>query len=337
MKEIFKKICLVIVFLITTLSSHSSVLFDHPTDSSFKPDSLSEQFASYADNEVCFKCHSGARYEYENPETGKIMRRLMPMDKILSREVYYMSVHKNFSCTDCHSYDFNTFPHPAELIFEEHPACIDCHGGDEAFAQYHFEEIEVEYQASVHYGHEGDGFSCWKCHDPHGYVPTVRRSDDFSEIVNFANDMCLSCHTNFDRYQLLTDHGELDIVQTHEWLPNQALHFTKVRCIECHTQINDTILVAHLLLPKSEAVQRCTECHSQNTRLMETLYKFKSREQRKSGFFNGIIINESYVIGANRNEYLSIISFIILAGTFFGIGIHVFFRILNSKKVKHES
>ena len=165
----------------------------------------------------------------------------------------------------------------------------------------------------------------------------IDRPDQVHITTSGRIDMCLSCHTNFDRYQLLTDHGELDIVQTHEWLPNQALHFTKVRCIECHTQINDTILVAHLLLPKSEAVQRCTECHSQNTRLMETLYKFKSREQRQSGFFNGIIINESYVIGANRNKYLNILSFIILGGTLFGIGIHLFFRILLHKKLKHES
>ena len=91
------------------------------------------------------------------------------------------------------------------------------------------------------------------------------------------------------------------------------------------------------LLPKSEAVKRCTECHSQNSMLMATLYKFKSREQRESGFFNGIIINESYVIGANRNEYLNILSFIILAGTLFGIAIHLFFRLTSSKKLKHES
>ena len=337
MKEQYMKTYLVILLVITTTSVYANVLKDMPTNTVSSLDSLSDQFPSYADNEVCFTCHSGARYEYLNTETGKHYRRLMPIDKILSREIYYSSVHRNFSCTDCHSYDFNTFPHPAELIFEEHPACIDCHGGDESFAQYHFEEIEIEYQASVHYGHEGEGFSCWKCHDPHGYVPTVRTSDDIGEVVNFANDMCLSCHTNFDRYQLLTDHAELDIIQTHEWLPNQALHFAKVRCIECHTKINDTILVAHELLPKSEAVQRCTECHSQNSMLMATLYKFKSREQRESGFFNGIIINESYVIGANRNEYLNILSFIILAATLFGIAIHLFFRISSSKKLKHES
>lgn len=335
MKEKYRRICLVIIFIITSFSAFAGLHPGFQAAAVILPDTLAEQFPYYTDNEACFTCHSTVRYDYQNVETGKHLRRLMPTDKILSREVYYSSVHRNFSCTDCHSSEFEKFPHPAELIFEEHPACIDCHGGDESYAQYHFEEIEIEYRQSVHYEREGDGFSCWKCHDPHGYVPTVRRSDDINEIVMFANDMCLACHTNFDRYQLLTDHQELDIIQTHEWLPNQALHFNKVRCIECHTRINDTILVAHELLPKSEAVQRCTECHSQNSILMATLYKFKSREQRKSGFFNGIIINESYVIGANRNEYLNILSFVLLAGTFFAIAIHLFFRAILLNKAKH--
>ena len=43
-------------------------------------------------------------------------------------------------------------------------------------------------------------------------------------------------------------------MQTHEWLPNETLHFQNVRCIECHTQINDSILVAHLVLPKEKAL-----------------------------------------------------------------------------------
>ena len=25
--------------------------------------------------------------------------------------------------------------------------CLDCHGGDEKFAQYHFEDMEAEYKA----------------------------------------------------------------------------------------------------------------------------------------------------------------------------------------------
>ena len=64
---------------------------------------------------------------------------------------------------------------------------------------------------------------------------------------------------------------------------------------------------------------------------MATLYKFQSKEQRKSGFFNGIILNESYVIGANRNEYLNILSFLLLTGTLAVILIHLIFRLILKK------
>ena len=94
----------------------------------------------------------------------------------------------------------------------------------------------------------------------------------------------------------------------------------------------DSILVAHLIRPKTEAVRLCNECHSKNSILMASLYKFESKEQRKDGFFNGIILNESYVIGANRNEYLNILSLLVLAGVIGVIVVHIFFRIRKNNK-----
>jgi hypothetical protein len=64
---------------------------------------------------------------------------------------------------------------------------------------------------------------------------------------------------------------------------------------------------------------------------MATLYKFKNKEQRRSGFFNGTILNESYVIGANRNQYLIDLSLIILFGLLGVIATHVFFRVKMEK------
>ncbi len=64
---------------------------------------------------------------------------------------------------------------------------------------------------------------------------------------------------------------------------------------------------------------------------MSTLYKFESKEQRKDGFFNGIILNESYVIGANRNEYLNIISLVISAVIIIIIGVHIYFRVTRKQ------
>jgi hypothetical protein len=87
-----------------------------------------------------------------------------------------------------------------------------------------------------------------------------------------------------------------------------------------------------MIVPKKEAVRRCNECHSQNSILMATLYKFESKEQRRSGFFNGIILNQSYVIGANRNEFLNIISLVIFAITVIVIIGHIYFRIRNNRR-----
>jgi hypothetical protein len=87
-----------------------------------------------------------------------------------------------------------------------------------------------------------------------------------------------------------------------------------------------------MILPKEEAVRRCNECHSKNSMLMASLYKFESKAQRRDGFFNGIILNSSYVIGANRNEYLNVLSLIIFALVLAVIVFHVVLRIRNKQK-----
>jgi hypothetical protein len=252
---------------------------------------------------------------------------MMFSEMIIDRSKFYQANHKSFSCTDCHSEEYVKFPHSGELRMEQTFNCIDCHGGDDKFSKFNFETIEAEYQQSMHYKLEEEGFSCWKCHNPHEYRISIRNSENLKETILYDNNMCLKCHADYDRFQLLSDREEINILTTHDWLPNQDAHFRNVRCIECHTKVNDTILVAHLIKQKSDAVKACNECHSQNSLLMSSLYKFQSKEQRKNGFLNGIILNESYVIGANRNQYLnnlSIIIFVILSGV---IAVHTVFRI----------
>jgi hypothetical protein len=65
---------------------------------------------------------------------------------------------------------------------------------------------------------------------------------------------------------------------------------------------------------------------------MASLYKFESKAQRRDGFFNGIILNSSYVIGANRNEYLNLLSLIIFIVVIGVIVIHIVFRIRKNKQ-----
>ena len=321
------------LFLICYTSASSAGVFRFKRSDQKTQDTTSFVSPFSADNERCLKCHGQGKYEYANETLGKQIKALMCSERIVKREEFYNSNHKNFSCTDCHSDQYTKFPHPGELRMEQKLVCIDCHGGDEKFAQYHFEEIDSEYRKSTHFKLEQDGFSCWKCHNPHTYKINIRNSENIKETILYDNSICLNCHANFDRFQLLTDRKEIDILKTHEWLPNQAVHFQNVRCIECHTKVNDSILVSHFIRPKKDAVRLCNECHSQNSLLMSSLYKFRSKEQRhNNGFVNGVILNESYVIGANRNAYLNLFSLVIFFGMLIIITVHIIFRIRKSKK-----
>lgn len=329
--KIYRFLIIILFLLIWNTSASLAGVFRFKKDGQ-KQDTISFVSPFAADNERCLKCHGQGKYEYTNETIKKQIRALMCSERIVKREEFYKSNHKSFKCTDCHSDQYATFPHPGELRMEQKYNCIDCHGGDEKFAQYHFEEIDSDYMQSTHYKLQQEGFSCWKCHNPHTYRINVRNSANIKETIFYDNSICLSCHSNFDRFQLLTDRKEISILKTHDWLPNQAVHFQNVRCIECHTKVNNNILVSHLIKPKAEAVRRCNECHAQNSILMATLYKFQSKEQRRAGFFNGIILNESYVIGANRNEYLNIISLAIFVITLGVVGVHVAFRVKNKNK-----
>jgi predicted CXXCH cytochrome family protein len=305
-----------------------------------KQDSVSVDTSSYVSafaeaNNKCFKCHGQQKYQYANDNLGTNVSALMCQNRIIKKNDFYRSNHKSFACTDCHSAAYDSFPHPGELRMEQKFNCLDCHGGDENYAQYHFEEIDAEYQKSVHFKLESEGFTCWKCHDPHTYRITAR-SRNLKETIPYDNAICLNCHSDFNNYQLLTEKAEISMIEKHEWLPNQALHFASVRCIECHARISDTLMVSHMITPKNLAVRQCNDCHSKNSLLMASLYKYESKEQRQDGFFNGVILNQSYVIGANRNEYLNIISAIAFVAVLCIIVIHIIFRIRKKNKIKTE-
>lgn len=319
----FRKITmqLLVAVMLTILSSHS----------------LNAQNDKKAQNalvnEKCLKCHGQSKYKYINSESGKEVTKRMYIETIINRSQFAESNHKTFKCIDCHSEDYDSFPHPGRLRMETKYACIDCHGGDEKYAKFQFEKIESEFQASVHSTKHSEDFNCWMCHNPHTYKINARSENKIKDIVAYDNAICLNCHADITKYQMLTDKVNPNIVQKHQWLPNQALHFKNVRCIECHARTNDSILVAHNIQPKAKAVRRCVECHSTNSILMASLYKYKVQEGRsKAGFYNGVIMNEGYVIGANRNYYLGLISIIMFGCVAAGILIHASLRIIKRKK-----
>ncbi|MCX6244531.1 MAG: cytochrome c3 family protein [Bacteroidetes bacterium] len=284
-----------------------------------------------AENEKCLKCHGQSKYTYENSESKKIATKKMYAELIIDRTIFYISNHREFKCTDCHSEDYVTFPHVGNLRMEAKPNCLDCHGGDEKYAKFHFENIEKEFMESIHSEKHSEDFTCWMCHNPHTYKINARSNENIKQTIVYDNAICLGCHGNLSNYQLLTDKTNPNLLKKHEWLPNQALHFKSVRCIECHTKkINDSTLVAHKILPKSKAVKNCTECHSSNSVLMAALYKYQLKEVRSAqGFFTSIFASDSYAIGANRNFYLNMLSLVIVGCVIIGIVFHTILRVIK--------
>jgi hypothetical protein len=295
-------------------------------------------FAGHPQNEAdpgrghCLTCHSRHDYTFKNPNTNQNEKRLMNPYNILDTVLIATGVHRHFKCTDCHSTDYEKWPHNGESKLEPINTCLDCHGGDETYAKFHFEEVDKEFQQSIHYTTSGDQFTCYKCHNPHYYRPMARDSKNMLESVAYDNNMCLSCHSNKDRFGLLSDKGLYDVMDRHEFLPNHTAHFRNVRCIECHTKVNDSLMVAHRILGKEKAVKLCVECHSSNSILMASLYKYQAKERRNElGFINASILNQSYVIGANRNLFLNILSLVIFGLVIAGIAGHSVLRNMKHK------
>ena len=288
------------------------------------------QFYDDAKNHSCLKCHSSQTYSFQNELMGTQEIKLMNPYYILDTVQLKAGVHKSFDCTDCHSYDYMTYPHNSNLKLEPLATCLDCHGGDETYATYQFETIQEEFQKSIHYEIYGDNFSCAKCHSQHTYATTARTSSNVRDIVEYSNNMCLSCHNDMVKYNLVSTNAKPELVQVHDWLPNQQLHFDNVRCIECHTEIQDTLMVSHNIVKKELALRNCVECHTADSRLKATLYKYENLRQRsEDGTLKTVLSNKTYVIGTHQIPVLITLSYIIFIATFIGIVIHIVLRIIK--------
>ena len=283
-------------------------------------------------NGHCLSCHANQTYSFQNEWLDVEVKRLMNPFYIIDSTMMLTGVHGRFRCIDCHSPDYETYPHQAELKLEPLNTCIDCHGGDEMYAGYQFDKIEEEFHKSVHYETSGESFSCSKCHDQHYYRPTARTSSNVSEIVSYNNNMCLSCHDDLLQFQTVSSGENPQLSQVHGWLPNQELHFRSVRCIECHTVVVDSFMVSHNIMPKENALRDCNSCHSSNSLLKASLYKYENiRARSKAGKIGALIENEAYIIGANQNPLLKDISFIIFCITLLVIAVHWAFRMVKRK------
>jgi hypothetical protein len=286
------------------------------------------KYKNSTENEKCLICHGQSKYSYENPDSKKTVTKRMYTELVMDRDLFYASNHREFKCTDCHSEEYDSFPHPGNLRMEAKATCIDCHGGDEKYAGFKFEQIESEFQASVHSEKHSEDFTCWMCHNAHTYKINARTNENLKETITYDNAICLNCHGDFKNYQLLTTKIKPNILQKHEWLPNQASHFTNVRCIECHARNEDTLVVAHHVVSKNQAVRKCESCHSKNSILYASLYKYQVKEKiEKEGMIKGILMGENSTIGPDKSNTLNIISLVIFALTLTGIIIHAVLRI----------
>lgn len=280
----------------------------------------------------CLHCHGNEYYTFENTMMGVTEKKRMNPYLYIDSLGFKYGEHGSFSCDDCHSPDYGTYPHNAELKLDYKYTCQDCHGGDPAYAHLHFDEIEQQAMESVHAEKLGDAFKCEMCHSPHtNRLVASTQKYGIEDIVAFDNGMCISCHGSGNRYHMFAEKDQPVIADIHDWLPNQSLHFKNVRCIECHTSRNDTMMVAHNILAKEKAVKNCTECHSENSLLQDKLYKYLVVEARSENGIKSAISNKSYVIGKNNNKYLNLLSFIILGLVLAGVSVHTIVRIIKRK------
>jgi hypothetical protein len=311
-------------------SSDTSSPEDEKFDSGQEKPTVTDlsRFKNAGENEKCFKCHGQSKYSFENPESEKTVTKRMYSELIMNRDVFYLSNHREFKCTDCHSEDYGTFPHAGNLRMEAIASCIDCHGGDEKYAKFEFEKIDTAFLASVHSEKHNEDFTCWMCHDAHTYKINARSNDNLKQTITYDNLICLNCHGDLKNYQLLTDKAQPNILNKHDWLPNQASHFTNVRCIECHAKNEDTLVVAHHVVSKKDAVRKCESCHSKNSILYASLYKYQVSEKiQKEGIIMGLLMGESTSIGPDKSNTLNIISLVIFGLTMLVIIIHAVLRI----------
>jgi len=279
---------------------------------------------SYEDNANCLRCHANEKIKNDS------QRIVMKHQNILDSNLYYSSIHGGFRCIDCHSEDFSTYPHTVTVKDDYFPACLDCHEGNKKTAGYHFEKISEAYLESVHAKKLKDEFNCWKCHDPHSYTIyySIADSIGLSKMIFAENNMCIKCHGDSAK-----SGSKKTIAEIHNWLPNQELHFRHVRCIDCHAVVPDSINVSHNIMPASIAIRNCLACHQINSRLLSTLYKYNQSVAKQRGiFYNSEILQNSYVMGANRNYLLNFLSIAFFGLALAGVLIHSAIRIISKKK-----
>lgn len=247
-------------------------------------------------NADCLSCHSQQGVEHP-PRAGMDLKLLSTLT--IDQGHFEHSDHGKMACRDCHGEGYIPYPHKdgAKKLIKD---CVSCH-------QAPAKTIMPEFKASTHFKGHSDRFTCNACHEPH----LMRKGTSFhtgKEAAASDNGSCLACHDDDKRYLALMKPGSKrpDIAAAHNWLPEEALHMQQVRCVDCHSPMADVGSLSHEVQQKDKAVRACEACHDQKTELGGRLYKTRMRdgEAHWGGFDNAPLLQEIYVVGANRNNWL---------------------------------
>jgi nitrate/TMAO reductase-like tetraheme cytochrome c subunit len=297
------------------LSAAQAASADKPTD---------QQVAE--ENRSCLRCHGMATLGYRDAETGEIV------SLVVDKQLFGHSVHGDLACGKCHEDGYQRYPHPEEFSVVD-LNCVTCHEDHpENTDRLDFSLIEEEYQASIHAmsdDPEAEGFSCHSCHDPHVFRASLL-GREIPEIVAYDNQLCMSCH----------DDVRDPLTLSHSWLPNPGKHWKAVRCIDCHTPLNEdsTRPVSHQILSAEQSNVNCVNCHTQGQGLMARLYEYRSQQGIESrGFFAQAVFNDAYVVGMSRNPLIDRLALIIIGLTILvlaghGYGRYRAYRALQEQK-----
>ena len=286
---------------------------------------------TYKKNLLCFNCHSKSIIDLPD-SLGKMSKHVMKPSSIIDEKQYYSSNHKAFFCSSCHDKQYEKYPHARDLKNIPFKDCIDCHNDNKSYIKIQFDQINLDFSRSVH-NVNVKKFTCSKCHDPHKFIRNAGINTDVKKTIIYDNGICLNCHSNKNLFKEYSNAPVREMAVIHDWLPQQELHFKNVRCVECHSKQTGKTVVAHLILPKSKAVRKCNECHSSSPELLQALYKFNSKNgAEKNGFTNSELLEDAFIIGANKNPLLNLISIGFFALAFIVIFFHAVLRFFTYKK-----
>jgi hypothetical protein len=273
----------------------------------------------------CLRCHGMKTLGYQDPQSGKLV------DLFVDKTARSHATHAKEQCESCHKGDFEEYPH--EIAVEKQAnSCPDCHQDKPELAKYRFDKIAVQFNKSIHKQKDPENFTCYSCHDLHSWR-IGHNSEATTELVRRSNQTCVECHQAKESHQTQS----AAIATTHEWLPANGLHMESVRCIECHTPRPGSDV--HAIEPARRAEKNCESCHTQDSILLTKLYKYRMQEsENRAGFINGVVLNDSYIIGMTRHPILDLLGIIAVAGTTLGVVAHGLGRFIATRRRRdHEN